>query len=124
MAKLMIVFGAAGFAVGVAFLVMFLANDRSTTPAATADDVRVSIEGTPGLAFFGHLGNLAGQRSVEGVVPQTFTIEGKDSGGIFVATFQKRAAEGELIATLHCPREPKKQSTTATFGAITLSCSS
>jgi hypothetical protein len=88
-----------------------------------SDDVTVRVDGTPGLEFSGNIGTVGSQRSVDGRVPQSFTIAGKDSLRVFTAVIQKQVAEGLLRVTVDCEDGPRTQETSAEFGVVTVSCS-
>jgi len=87
-------------------------------------DVTVRIDGTPGVLFSGSIGNAGSQRTVDGTTPQSFTITGKKSSGIFTAVIQKKGADGMLRVTVTCPKGgDQTQETSAQFGIATVSCS-
>lgn len=122
-------FLAAGFVVLIVLVVIAaiaLDNADDKTRAGitgNAGDVVVSVTGNAG-PFSGNVGALATQRSVEGVTPQDFTVEGQGSSGVFTAVMQKKAEGGTLTVTLKgCPDgKEKTQSTSAAYGVVTVTC--
>jgi hypothetical protein len=86
--------------------------------------VTVRVGGTAGVQFSGSIGNVGSQRTVDGTAPQSFTIPGKKSGGIFTAVLQKKVAAGTLTVTVDCPKGgDQTQETSADFGVVTVTCS-
>jgi hypothetical protein len=89
-----------------------------------AEDVTVRVTGTDGIAFSGSLGSGGNQRSVEGTIPATFTIEGKDSSGIIIAVVSNKGDSGVVNVELeNCPDgEVHESNTSAAYGIVTVSC--
>jgi hypothetical protein len=110
----------------VVIVALIETSDETTRALVTGDagDVTVEVAGDPGVEFSGAIGALGSTRSVEGVTPAEFTIEGEGSSGIFTVTMQKGGEAGNLVVTLHgCPSgETPSQSTDAAFGVVTVSC--
>lgn len=100
-------------------------NDPETRAIVTGDaeDVTVRVEGDA-EPFSGSIGSLAGQRSVDGNTPATFTIEGEDSSGVLTVVMQKQAEAGTLrVRLIGCPDGKEKTGeTTAAYGVVTVSC--
>ena len=87
-------------------------------------DVTVRVDGNPGVQFSGSIGSAGSQRTIDGTTPQSFTISGQKSSGIFTAVIQKKAADGTLRVTVGCPKGgDQTQETAAQFGVVTVSCS-
>ena len=127
------ILAAIGLLVVLAWVVIIAAFSSATTTSdgvvldtgkilGDVADMTVVVDGDAGLPFSGALGTGANQKSVEGVIPQTFTIAGKDSGGIFVAVLQKQQQGGRMTVTLACPGGDKTGETTAAYGLVTVSC--
>lgn len=127
-----ILMGCGALAIGVVVLgivivviaAVAVSNDPKSKALLTGDaeDVTVAVTGSAG-AFSGSLGSI-NSRSVDGTTPQSFTIDGKDSSGIFTAVLQKKAVDGTLVVELKgCPDgEPHIGSTSAAYGLVTVSC--
>lgn len=98
-------------------------DDVKSVITGDARDVIVKVDGTAGLAFSGSIGAAGGSRTVDGAVPQSFTIPGADSSGIFTAVLQKQADAGTLIVTLNCNGGDKSGETSAAYGVVTVTCS-
>lgn len=93
----------------------FLGGDAIGDPTFT-----VQIRGDDGLEFHGSYmitgGGSAQSQSVQGVVPQDYTI----SGRIVSASFQKKAKEGNLrLSILKNGEIIKTAETSADYGVVT-----
>jgi hypothetical protein len=106
------------FVIVVVVIVAALANLGKDT-----GDVIVRIDGSAGVGFSGSIGNLQGQRTVDGAIPASFTISGKNSGGIFTAVIRKTVSDGSLRVTLGCKGGDRTQESSAAFGVVSVSCS-
>jgi hypothetical protein len=89
----------------------------------------VRITGTPGISFSGNYGSTsAGNRTVDGAVPQDFQAQYKNGFGQFdvvTAFFQKQTDDpSELTVQIVVDGEVKKeQTTTAAYGVADVSWS-
>lgn len=118
-------------AIGIFFIVIIVAvmaaigSDDGVQELATgnAKDVQVKVGGTDGLKFSGSVGSVSGQRTVDGTVPETFTIAGEGSSGIFSVAIQKQSESGTLTVTLTCREGDQKGQTSAAYGVVTVTCS-
>lgn len=100
-------------------LLMFVTN--LPTVKASPYKVEIQVRGTSGLEFSGSYGDTGGQKSVDGTVPETYTIEDPE-GNIVSCTFQKQQTSGTLTVKLVKDGEEKKsKSTTAEYGVVSLS---
>ncbi len=103
---------------------VFLATDDGAQEliSGDAEDISVRVEGTRGLRFVGAIGSVGSNRSVEGAVPASYTLEGEGSHGVFTVFFQKMVAPGTLRITLMCREGMQTSETTANYGAVTVTC--
>lgn len=110
--------------IGIVVLVMFgLIVSFSLLAQASPHAVEIQVEGTPGLSFSGSYGDAGSQKTVDGTVPETYTIEELE-GGIVSAVFQKRGREGELMVKIvKDGRVVQSESTTAEYGVVAISYS-
>lgn len=95
---------------------------RETTYPAPEEDVTVTVTGVPHIAFSGSIGGALGQRSVEGVVPETFTIPAESRLGIYTAVIQKQVTGGTLTVSISCARGARTASTSAEYGIVSVTC--
>jgi hypothetical protein len=115
-------------ALGVVGLIVLsgimLSNDEGAQELISGDagDISVRIEGTRGLAFTGAIGSFAGNRSIEGTVPESYTLDGEGSRGIFTVILQKMSPNGTLRVTLMCREGAQSSETKATYGAVSVAC--
>lgn len=115
--------GACAVVVGVA-----ISTNPKSKALLTGDaaDVIVQVSGGTTDGFAGSVGSLAGQRSVQGVSPASFTVSGKDSSGIITAFIQSKGrfvSTPLSVALIGCPDgNVHSGSTSADFGVVTVSC--
>ncbi|MFZ2071509.1 MAG: CFI-box-CTERM domain-containing protein [Halobacteriota archaeon] len=108
--------------IGIVVLVMFgLIASSILLVQASPYTVEIRVEGTSGLSFSGSYGDLGSQKSVDGTVPKTYTIENPE-GDIVSAVFQKQERGGELTVKLvKDGKVVKSESTTAEYGVVSVS---
>ena len=83
--------------------------------------VEIRVEGIPGLSFSGSYGDLGSQKSVDGTIPETYTIENPE-GDIVSVVFQKQERGGTLtVKLMKDGKVVKSESTTAEFGVVSVS---
>lgn len=94
------------------------------SPSAQASpyQVEIQVRGTSGLGFSGSYGDLSGQQSVDGTVPETYTITDPD-GDTVSATFQKDSGgSGTLTVKLVKNGEvAESKTTTSAYGVVSVS---
>lgn len=89
-------------------------------PDAGAGTVTVRVTGTEGIPFSGSIGNADGSRTVQGAVPDEFTVKA-ESLDVVTALIQKEDVPGRLTAEIVRGGEVVKHaSTKAAYGAVTV----
>ena len=89
-------------------------------PPPSSGQATVLITGSTGMTFAGALGEGLDQRSVSGRTPTTYNL--RSNFGIFVAVIQKDRENGSLTVEIQCARDGSRQTTTAPFGVVTVTC--
>lgn len=105
----------------------FEAVESSTTPTPTPtptpSGVQIRVSGTSGISFQGGYGDVGGQQSVEGTIPETYYL-GEPQGGIVSASFQKWCDSGTLtVEIIDDGQVVESRTTTASYGVVTVSYS-
>ena len=102
-----------------AFLVLSILITIFFSVVSSAEKwINIKITGTNGLEFQGNYGDLKGQKSVSGYIPETYNFLGE---GIVSAVFQKMEEDGYLKVSIEVDgKELNSQYTTAPYGVVSL----
>ncbi|MGE0492185.1 MAG: hypothetical protein AB7S38_23440 [Vulcanimicrobiota bacterium] len=84
-----------------------------------AHQINIQVSGDAGTPFQGSYGDVNGQKSVSGTIPDNFTMDAKS---VFSCSFQKQSEEGSLIVSVQSDaHQIGWQSTRAPYGVVTIS---
>lgn len=107
--------------ISLVLVILELFASSTIVVQASPYTVEIRVEGTSGIPFSGNYGDLGSQKSVDGTVPKTYTINDPE-GDIISVVFQKQCKSGELIVKIvKDGKVVKTESTTAEYGVVSVS---